>query len=441
MIAVLMIVYYLLLCLNGVDLIAFLITVPMLMIVVFNIATRREQNIDVFDMVWITAYLFFVIGPLQAIRGSTFMEGSPVAGVGFTDLEFFQSALVPTLFFSAFSIPGLFMRRQQARIDNCTMSPLSMVIMFMISMTGFVLYLAVSGGVAAIYTPRSDRELLGQSAANIVLLPFLSMASFFVLSYWRHHSRSVIWTCMAILSALVIMLSINPNNGARYGVLQFYFPILLILLRGRISRVTFFGSALFGIVVIMPVTSLTSRFGTSYSEALSNISFEDLFTRLRYIDVFDMTAYHISKWDDVLHFGSKTIGVILFFIPREIWTNKPTLTALDIGDTLVYLKTAGTANLSFFIGDEFYSDFSFPGVFIGGLLIGYFVNRYTMANRSLVNGLDIRNFILMSAVPILMRGPVGANVGLISLVMGSFILLRFSIRHFSGGPDRRAILS
>jgi hypothetical protein len=185
-------------------------------------------------------------------------------------------------------------------------------------------------------------------------------------------------------------------------------------------------------VVVMPILSVTTRMGF---QALAEAKSEGSLWELPYIDVFDTllhAVYYVEKHGHF--FGEKLAAVLLFFVPRNWWPDKPIVSALDIGHDLYNAGFVGTPNLSMSVIGDFYLDFGLAGVLVGSIVICVFF-RLLLSVRTHVGGEPALALLLFASLPILERGAMGAVLLVFSSTLGSYWLLTILART----PDWRLI--
>jgi hypothetical protein len=77
----------------------------------------------------------------------------------------------------------------------------------------------------------------------------------------------------------------------------------------------------------------------------------------------------------------------------------------------------GTPNLSFFLGCDFYMDFGFLGVALGGTVAAMLLRSALRSTWGSFFQVDVMHFVIASSLPILLRGPVGAVLPLFTCQM------------------------
>lgn len=406
--------YYLLNCIFAAESYSIVLTLPLLILCCVNLYPIREKFFVAEDMIWLITYLFFVIGPCQTIGdGYIGKTVGPVAGVSFTDAELAQTALLIFLFFFAVTVAKLLFKPSNPIVSRFELPGVHVSPLLLLNIFAFIGFVVFSGGISNVLASRADKLRDEISTVGTAFLALQIVTAIFVTAIYRTPTRTRLATPATFFALALLLVSQNPYNSARYYLLAAWLPIIFIWVGGRIRAVACYGGVFFAIVFLMPVLSLTSRFGRDITRALENIDFKEAFFHLPYIDVFDMLAYEVKYLASAdFLWGEKTLGMLFFFVPRSIWPGKATLLAIDMGTGLTDAKIAGTPNLSLFFAGEFYADFGVIGVILGAFSVTYLLIKIGSMRRVLVNGLDLRALVFIAATPILMRGPLGANAPL-----------------------------
>jgi hypothetical protein len=411
---VLFVLYYCLNCYFAVDPFAILLTLPMFILSVLGVSLQKSNWFSVDDMIWIIAYLFFAIGPLQALDKGYF-NGGPVDSVPFTNSQLTEAMAAVFLFFFIFLCIHLAFRNKEIETRNVEVSERALLLLLGLNILAFVGVVIGFGGFSNLLATRYDKDV---ALLNIIAFPSMALqlaTVFFIALVFRNTlrlNRAAPYVALAI-SVVLLAICQNPGNTPRYVLLASWLPIVYILFQGKLKASYLYILVFLSIIFAMPVLNLTSREGVSFFEALQSTDFSAGLLRLPFVDVFDMSAFQIYFMrDHYYYWGQKTLGLILFFIPREIWPTKATLAGLDLGTYLQDNNIAGTSNLSFFVAGDFYADGGLIAVIFGALAVSYFFCRVLIYRRILINGVDLRAAVLIAAIPILIRGPLGANLGL-----------------------------
>jgi hypothetical protein len=250
-------------------------------------------------------------------------------------------------------------------------------------------------------------------------------------------ARAAVVLSTAVALALLLICQ-NPFNTARFYFMIAWLPIILIFIEGKIGIKAFYTSVVLGLVVVMPMLNFTTRFGASLAEAAESVDASSILT-IPGIDVLDMLVYEVRYLElSDFFWGGKTLGLALFFVPRSIWAGKETVLASDMGVVLADLGTAGTPNLSGFVAGDFYADLGMAGVAIGAIAVSFLLTFFGAKRPVLVHGMDLRAFIFMASLPILVRGSLGAVLALtflelVILAVLTRLLCRISQPSRTGG--------
>ncbi len=206
--------------------------------------------------------------------------------------------------------------------------------------------------------------------------------------------------CLTLLA-----IAFNPLNTSRFGLIAAWLPIALIVVPAIRKPAVFAAITLFSIIVVMPILSVTTRFGWDLDRVLSS-SERGSIGDIPYIDTFDALlhgVYYAHQFG--LQFGAKILSIVLCFVPRGLWAEKPPVSGLDIGNHLFVQGLVGTPNLSMPIVGDFYMDFGLVGVVVGAgaVALGF---RGLLRLQPVVAGHPVYSYLLIAALPIVVRGAV-----------------------------------
>lgn len=414
-------IYYIVNVLFVGDLEEFAITIPFVVLILCGVISIRSSKLTFSDMYWFVIYLFFVIGPIQAFSGWC-LESGPLTGYCFDFSVAFEAA---SYVFLSILIFSSFFWKQLANHDfsNKTLGsvpPIYFILAFLASLLG---YLVLSGGPSVLFMSRTERSGVAGSDFGLLFYGVLCFSLYlFIISKGKSARDRV---SIALLVAFLVIC--NPMNSPRFVFLASWFPIFMIIFRFSVDVKFFYVFVFFILVLVMPVFSLVSRFG--FSEfTVADISFGSLFN-IPYIDVFDLGLY---VFDYVSLYGTGDGAVLLlftFFIPRSLWAGKPELYSLEIGDYLVYMKYAGTSNLSMNFFIDFYYDFGYVLGLISMIVFALFM-KYLVSAFSRLEYSPFLLVCLMGCLPIIFRGPFPAVAGLpFSMMIACVIFSLLSKRY------------
>lgn len=229
--------------------------------------------------------------------------------------------------------------------------------------------------------PDDDAISAGENIALTVRHKIAFVIPFAVLGLYlsrKGNRRSVI-----IVAALVILVLLSKNIvlDRRNALGPVYLTILtLFLWRNRIgSREVFLimGPAL---LFLFPIASIFINNPMSQWGELANLENAAKEIRSHFIDMhYDAWANLVATIQFVqtegLQLGRQLLGSLLFFLPREMWVDKPVASGQMLGEYLVLSHGLWFTNISFPFPAEGYVDFGVVGVILYGLGFGYYSQR------------------------------------------------------------------
>ncbi len=224
------------------------------------------------------------------------------------------------------------------------------------------------------------RNLAGVERGLMLHLPrSLTLAGLLVMLYaigkWRHEQPAVaLLFGWAFLAAVIPVYAITnfPLALARNWQFGTLITFLVVYVKGwrpwlRLAMVA---------GMLLTMFSLFQWLHVLRRDDLSEIDYK-LIDPIAYLKNMDFDGFQTSM-NAVLYaklyghtFGTQLVNSLLFFIPRRLWTEKGVSSGQMIAEALGYRFT----NLSTPFPAEMYLDFSFIGVILGGLLVGYVYRR------------------------------------------------------------------
>lgn len=251
---------------------------------------------------------------------------------------------------------------------------------------------------------------------------------------WWSLSRRVAWRRPAKLVAAVLtavtMAVTNPISSSRYasGVVwgSFVGPAGAYTTARRLAG-TMVG-IVGGLLFLFPLADLFRRVNTVnasrtgfLAEYAGNGDY-DAFGQLSNALLYDRTM--------PLAFGRQLMGQLLFFVPRSIWTDKPTGTGVLLAQFRGYRFT----NLSAPIWAELLLNFGIIGVLVGSVLIGLGLGRLDEAfrRRTQSSTVVIASAVLPFYLLIVLRGSLLQATGSLVVIVGSLLIISRRTRAVRG---------
>lgn len=399
------------------DLASALLVVPIACLCVFQLSRINSEEFTADDMLWFCFLLYFGVVPAQAITNGFFPLFGPTAGIQYSLGELVQAMLIVLAFALPFALTGLpglvsINYRRGSLEASDSISPLALLFISAAIPIAFLAFVSFSGGLANVLQPRVERDTESVQFVAYIFLALGCVCTLNLVAQWRSGRWPALVIAPICIAALLMQaVLVNIFNSSRFFLIGSWLPILLIALKGRLRFTHVYILLMAGIFFVMPFLSISTRYGSGGADGSVSINaVEESVFLIRDVDIFETlthTVGYVSHWG--YWWGENLLAILLFFVPRSIWPDKPIVGGLLVGDELYQLQTATTPNLSFFIAGDAYLDFGFIGVVLVGLISGAVFHRMIRGKREEMG--DYQSLILIGVIPILMRGPVGAVIG------------------------------
>lgn len=370
------------------------------------VAAWRNDNseVDAIDLYWLLSTLFFAVRPAQ-----TLFENSATLYVGRAPFTYDTDVILLTfaaLYIFTITMIVLLPRSGRAVQTIETMPGTGQLVLA--ACTGFALTLALSGDLTNLLAPRYDKEQISPLVA--VGQGMLIAASAMMTATFAGRRERRGWDALGLLCCLALLaVAFNPLNTSRFGLIGAWLPIVLIAAPVVRKPLIFAAATLFSLIVLMPILSVTTRFGWDL-ERLLNSRERGAIGEIPYIDTFDTLLYGVHFAHQAgMQFGAKILSILLCFVPRGLWPDKPMVSGLEIGNELFSRGLTGTPNLSMPVVGDFYMDFGLAGVVAGSVAVALGL-RALLRVQPVVGGYPVYGYLLLAALPIMVRGAVGAVI-------------------------------
>lgn len=230
---------------------------------------------------------------------------------------------------------------------------------------------------------------------------------------------------MMIFSFVLLLIGCSPIGMPRYQVATIYIALLLILFPNLKKKGVFILLFIFAFMILFPVLDSfrysvfdISNVQMIFKTTLSNLQNQYLTAN------YDAYVMIMKSFDFVsnnsLQYGRQLLGAFLFFVPRNMWFNKPVSTGTMIQNSFGFYRDA--ANVSSSLISEAYIDFGFIGIVIYAILFGIICKKIDSKILEYSNSNKIDGLILLlmpTLIFFLCRGPLLSVWGFVS----SFIVI------------------
>lgn len=239
-------------------------------------------------------------------------------------------------------------------------------------------------GFSNIFASRGERVNLGSTVNNLIINNFIKtpiiVCLILCIASWKDQRKKIsknFWLFTIMLLLLIINLIVsNPISNPRYWFGSIFLGLLFICFN-RISVMRWTIIILIMLLIIFPYADLF-RNSTDVHITIKNIS-QPLIYKGDY-DAYQQilnTIIYVSN--NGIVFGKQMLGAFLFFIPRNIWINKPTGSGQFVAEQLGYSYT----NLSCPLWAESYINFGILGIIVIFILYGFISCKMQIKYRTL----------------------------------------------------------
>lgn len=279
-------------------------------------------------------------------------------------------------------------RKQQRKAAPLTIKRpgLTYLVLLSLSFLGFVGVLASVGFEPQLLFIRGlsgqAREAVFESGTSSLLantfFRMIPVFSFYLI--FTEYKKA--WPFKLIIF-LIFIFSVFPTGVARYLVGYAYLPLLLITVPLMRSGAVFGITMVSAILFVFPFLE-QFRYFTRFSD-ISILPTRQFFFSAHF-DAYENFASSVAS--DFISGGYQLLGVLLFFIPRVFWPDKP----VGSGYTLALEQGYSFGNISMPLLGEGFVNFGFYGVVLFAISIGLIMGRIDGFMNSKSDGAEVSSF-------------------------------------------------
>lgn len=234
-----------------------------------------------------------------------------------------------------------------------------------------VYFMIESFGSSSINTSNSGILNLLRSKV-LFLIPFIALC----LLVLRTDKSFKYFKALAFILLICVVLTKNPFLDRRNALGPVYLTLFLVYLLSINFKFKnfFFHITLASLGLLFPISALATHFVLYQDENYSFSSIiQDHFIGLHY----DAWSSIIATIEFVqihgMQFGQQLLGSLLFFVPRDIWSAKPSSSATEVGNYLIDSSSLWFNNISVTLPAEGYIDYGIVGVLFFGFLFSMLI--------------------------------------------------------------------
>ena len=178
--------------------------------------------------------------------------------------------------------------------------------------------------------------------------------------------RKVTHKIVLYLLFVFFFFSCPVTGMARFSVAALYIPVCLCAIPWLRRRNNFAYVFIFGLLIVFPMLNLFRNY--SGGDSFEQIGFFDQFSDMNF-DAYSMFMRVLR--DDIVTHGRQLLGVLLFFLPRSFWPDKP----IGSGAYVAEVQNLSFSNLSMPFWGEGYINFGIYGIVLFMLILSFFTAK------------------------------------------------------------------
>jgi hypothetical protein len=277
--------------------------------------------------------------------------------------------------FSLFRLLAPFSRLVERNIKN----PQSLLPLLFFPLLFLIAILFLAGQEGLLWNPRALylREDALRPLYNLTHALFSIALTFLALRaiYYRKRSAFLLFTLFFLLSLLL---------GVRAVAIWGALTLILFAIFSKEGRFSFFkvGSAsiLLALLALYMDSVRTGQydFATSLSSSLLNLFYGNHFSHTRDF------AWVLSSWDETLIWGKSYLAALLSFLPRILSPFRQDWSISVYANSIVGIDSSLHAGIGLGTFGEVFLNFSYAGVALLGLVVGYILRAADVALKEAV---------------------------------------------------------
>ena len=368
---------------------------------------RGEARLMEFSF-WIFTYVFMGLAPLVQMRSDIYPTTTP--GL-LLRLNF--SALFVIVVGTIFTLIGCLVSRPSRESLAAAAVNRSRVLLLALIALGANAYYVAKVSPINFFRSRTDlnqaeadqwsNSALATIVASLCTMPLL-VACLGLLQLWRQRKETgqTSYPLLLIVLVCALLFSVNPISSPRY----IFGTVILSLLAGigayatpgRVRRMSL--AFLIALVFVFPIADAYRR---SQSPDLSDLGLINSMTSADFDAFGQVNNTVLYVMNEGITWGRQAAGVLLFWVPRDYWPNKP----LDTGTFLAEYRGYNFENLSAPIWSELFINGGWFALALGMLVLGIYVRSQddrSITARLLGRQPSVFSVILPFYMFILLRG-------------------------------------
>lgn len=339
---------------------------------------------------WLFVYLFLGLAPMTQLRLGAELSTTPgiLHEYDWTAVSIVLAGMLSLMVGSALGARGSMNGATRDGVAAPQLSDGRLRLLSLVTLALAILYVG-RVGVGAMFSARQVREVAtvgafgDPSVASLVgAVVNMGLLSSVIVQVSVRRSRLMAGakppsTFLLVMSLLVLVVCVNPISSPRYLVGTVALAVLAsfgLFATPRRFRVTAV-AALVGFVVGFPILDTFRR---SVSTEVTVRGPLQSFVSGDY-DSFNQinnAASYVAR--SGIDIGQQALGVVLFWVPRSVWPEKP----IDTGALIANFRGYEFTNLSAPLWAELFVNGGWVALVLGMLILGYMLRRFDVRSES-----------------------------------------------------------
>lgn len=395
---------------------------------IFNIFSRTQEPYSLNKIVNLFILLFLGIAPLlQFYNSQSFWGSRPLFEheYFYTNIIIFVILLLYTLSYNLFrKLKITFTNKRQLTKLTIPVSLTSLQTMLLLSISAvsfIIVFSANNKSLISMFFRGGEfyQSTIESSTIGLIVLNFIRPLSMMSLLYYIiiEKKNYIIFSLLFLFT----LITCFPLGMPRFSAAAMYIPLILLLIPFVRRKNVFSLIFIFAFLLIFPFLD-NFRYFTVGKTISFNLNF-NMFLE-GHFDNYQNLALIISN--NIITYGRQLIGVLLFWVPRSFWPNKPVGSGAYTAEILDF----NFSNISANYFGEGYINFGFFGMLLFVLFLAFITAKmdklyWVVLSSQKNNYYKIIYMLLLGLLFFFLRGDMmSAFAFTVGFLFSAFLVLR-----------------
>lgn len=260
-----------------------------------------------------------------------------------------------------------------------------------------------------------------KASALIIFRVFQPLSMMSLLFYILTKSKNIFVLSIMFLLTLITCF---PLGMARFSAAALYLPLLLIVVpwfkKSNFFSITF----IMGLLIVFPFLNNFRHFS---KDQQIHFGFDFEMFNEGHFDCYQ--NFTLVTMENIVTYGRQFVGVLLFWVPRSVWPNKPIGSGAFLADEMGFYFS--NVSCSYFA--EGYINFGFFGIILFTVFMSYITARFDKYYWEIVlhqnnNYFKVIYFLLIGILFFILRGDLMSSFAFTVGFLISILLVHMTTR-------------